>query len=269
MAPVGPRELSQSAVLTTARFLVQEKGFEVEETAQGGLDSYPASGIISYAQNREDVLLWRALHDVEDGFYIDVGAQDPSHHSVTRAFYDQGWRGINIEPAAGYFDKLCAERPRDLTLQVAIGDRTGWATLHEFPDSGLSTLLGKVAAGHQANGFGCVDRRVQILTLASVWQDFVKGDVHFLKIDVEGYERHVLAGAGLTRFRPWIVLVEATEPLTPAGTWEDWERILLGARYEFVHFDGLNRWYLAVERSNLKARFGAPPMSSINSSWQL
>jgi hypothetical protein len=29
---------------------------------------------ISYAQNYEDVILWRALRHVEKGFYVDVGA---------------------------------------------------------------------------------------------------------------------------------------------------------------------------------------------------
>ncbi len=32
---------------------------------------------ISHAQNFEDVILWRALKHVQNGFYIDVGAQDP------------------------------------------------------------------------------------------------------------------------------------------------------------------------------------------------
>lgn len=29
---------------------------------------------ISFAQNYEDVMLWRALGQVKDGFYVDVGA---------------------------------------------------------------------------------------------------------------------------------------------------------------------------------------------------
>ena len=41
---------------------------------------------LSYAQNFEDVLLWRALHDVERGRYIDIGAQDPEFDSVSFAF---------------------------------------------------------------------------------------------------------------------------------------------------------------------------------------
>ena len=50
----------------------------------------------SYAQNFEDVIIMRCFKDVEEGFYIDVGAQDPESDSVTRVFYERGWSGINI-----------------------------------------------------------------------------------------------------------------------------------------------------------------------------
>ena len=60
---------------------------------------------VSYAQNYEDVMLWRVLRDVERGFYVDVGAADPEEWSVTRAFYDRGRSGINVEPLEEYFNK--------------------------------------------------------------------------------------------------------------------------------------------------------------------
>jgi hypothetical protein len=41
---------------------------------------------VSYAQNFEDVMLWRAFRDVEQGFYVDLGAQDPLVDSVSLAF---------------------------------------------------------------------------------------------------------------------------------------------------------------------------------------
>ena len=56
------------------------------------------SSFVSYAQNYEDLMLWRALRHVEQGFYVDCGAYDPEEHSVTKAFYERGWSGINIEP---------------------------------------------------------------------------------------------------------------------------------------------------------------------------
>ena len=51
---------------------------------------------VSYAQEYEDIILFRYLHTVAKGFYIDVGCNDPEEISVTRFFYDRGWNGINI-----------------------------------------------------------------------------------------------------------------------------------------------------------------------------
>ncbi len=42
--------------------------------------------MISYAQNFEDVLLWRALKNVHEGFYIDLSVQDPEEESVCLVF---------------------------------------------------------------------------------------------------------------------------------------------------------------------------------------
>src|SRR5437763_9451230 len=94
---------------------------------------------VSYAQNQEDVMLYRALRDVRQGFYIDVGAQDPVTDSVTKAFYDRGWHGINIEPNDEYFQKLLSERPHDVNLATAVGKETGVVTFYEVVHTGLST----------------------------------------------------------------------------------------------------------------------------------
>lgn len=76
--------------------------------------------VISYAQNFEDVMLWRALQHVGTGYYVDIGANDPVVDSVTRWFYEQGWSGLNIEPVPHWHGKLQADRPRDTNLQVAV-----------------------------------------------------------------------------------------------------------------------------------------------------
>ena len=78
--------------------------------------------MISYAQNFEDVVLWRALKNVKNGFYIDVGANHPIGGSVTKWFYEQGWSGINIEPVKSFYDKLCRDRKRDINICKALGN---------------------------------------------------------------------------------------------------------------------------------------------------
>ena len=110
---------------------------------------------ISYAQNFEDVMLWRALKHVENGFYIDIGAQDPLVDSVNLAFYEHGWRGVHVEPTRQYSSKLRIARPDETVYQVAIGNQTDTLTFYEFVDTGLSTADSDIARRHQEAGYRC------------------------------------------------------------------------------------------------------------------
>ncbi len=204
--------------------------------------------MISYAQNGEDVMLMRALGEVAGGFYIDAGAADPTVHSVTRAFYDRNWHGVNLEPSLEHFLQLETQRPRDITLQVALDDREGEQVFHAIQGTGLSTFDGSLAREHDAAGWPVSRVIVTTHTLAGVCEQYAPGAIHFLKIDVEGAEQRVLAGADFARFRPWIILVEATRPGTKVANHAAWEPILLQADYRFAWFDGLNRFYVAAER---------------------
>ena len=60
------------------------------------------------------------------------------------------------------------------------------------------------------------------------------------------------------RFRPWVVVVEATIPNSQEIN-ADWEPMLLAADYRCVFFDGLNRYYIATERESLAGAFATPP----------
>jgi FkbM family methyltransferase len=217
-------------------------------------------GIVSYAQNFEDVMLWRALGDAGPGFWIDVGAADPSIHSVTRAFSERGWHGINIEPRVQEFDLLRASRPAEITLNLAVAAAPGRMLFHDCADAGLSTLDSATAARLCAEGRDVTTREVEVTTLAEICRAHAPTTVHFLKVDVEGAERAVLEGADFTACRPWIVLVEATIPLTRTDASAEWEPILLASDYRFAWFDGLNRFYLAAERWDaLSPHFTTPP----------
>jgi hypothetical protein len=83
--------------------------------------------------------------------------------------------------------------------------------------------------------------------------------VHFLKIDVEGMEQEVLAGLSLDRYRPWILVIEATQPNTAVDVSQAWEKRVLGAGYRLVYRDGLNRFYLSEEQMSRVPAFDVPP----------
>ena len=215
--------------------------------------------MISYAQNFEDVMLSRALAGVEHGFYIDVGANDPAVDSVTRAFYERNWNGINIEPVAQYHRMLCRERPHDINLQVAAGAAEGVLQFYEVADTGLSTADSVLAAHYRQQGRQVEQQDIPLTTLDAICAAHARMPIHFLKIDVEGGEAQVLQGFDLRRWQPWILVIEATRPLSEIPSQAEWEPMVLEAGYAPVYFDGINRFYLSPAQQGLRPAFAAPP----------
>ena len=217
----------------------------------------------SYAQNFEDVMLYRALGNVWPGFYIDVGAQDPDIDSVSKAFFERGWRGIHIEPVPEYAERLREARPGDKIIEAAVSNVVGTTALTVFPKTGLSTTDPLVAKNHIDRG---IDHQpepiiVSTVTLAelSLELELAEATVHWLKIDVEGHERSVLEGWDTKRLRPWIIVVEATIPNEQVTNHEEWEPILSEAGYQCVYGDGLNRFYIEPQREDLAQALSCPP----------
>jgi FkbM family methyltransferase len=206
----------------------------------------------SYAQNLEDVMLRRALQDRTEGFYVDLGAYRPEADSVTKWFYDNGWSGVNVEPTPALHAEFVTARVRDVNLQLAVGGTKRKASFHIEEGSGLSHIVGEQSADAQAIV-------VEVVTLDELLEHYTRGkQIDFLKIDVEGAEQEILAATTLPN-RPRIILVEATAPNSQVGVWQGWEPHLLRLGYEFVWFDGLNRFYLEAEERWRKKHFEMPP----------
>lgn len=211
---------------------------------------YPArvtGAVISYAQNAEDVVLAR-LFSTNTGRYVDIGAGDPLEASVTKHFSDAGWHGINIEPVPSVAETLRTDRPRDHTLALAIGARSGTETLYVVEhEPGWSTLDGELARHYREElDWRVTPIEVQTRTLTEVLDDY-PGPIDFLKIDAEGAERDIIEGADWTRHEPRVVLVEATVPGSETPAHDDWEHLLTAVGYRCALFDGLNRFYAAAD----------------------
>jgi FkbM family methyltransferase len=215
--------------------------------------------ITSYAQNFEDVMLWRALGHIPNGFYIDVGAQHPVIDSVSKAFYEHGWRGVHVEATPVYATLVRADRPDEIVLQVALSDKPGSLTFYEIPDTGLSTGDASIAEHHRSRGYNVVETVVPCITLADVFTQVGQQDVHWLKIDVEGMEALVLAGWGDCPVRPWVLVVESTYPNSQVETHQEWEGMVLARGYVHTYFDGLSRYYVLADRPDLAQKFNTPP----------
>ena len=214
----------------------------------------------SHAQNCEDVVLWRVLGDVENGTYVDVGAADPDDDSVTKAFYERGWSGLNVEPADDYAERLRQARPRDVVSQVCAGAKEGSVTFHHVLGTGLSSVVESSIDSLASTEYEVVDVEVKVQRLDRILHDagFEGRDIHFLKIDVEGFEESVLRGIDLAMWRPWVIVAEATAPNSTKQVHQSWEPLLLKSDYTFCLFDGLNRFYVAKEHAELAPALSYP-----------
>lgn len=225
---------------------------------------------ISYAQNGEDVRLWHAFGPREGrecGFvYVDVGANEPWHFSVTAALGELGWRGLLIEADPELADRLRAERIRDVVVNAAAADREGELTFFRVPGTGLGTMDAAEAAVARDRGFAVQEVTAPARRLDDILDEHASSlgpDIHAMTIDVEGAESIVLDG--LTRYRPWVICVEAVEPGTSTPSHTAWEHTLTNNGYVDVAFDGINRWYVATEHADqpVPAGAGAPEGTTI------
>jgi len=225
-------------------------------------------GITSYAQNFEDVMLSRAFPGAS-GFYVDVGANDPDIDNVTRTFYERGWSGINVEPLGAQFERLKQRRPRDVNLQIAVGEAEGEITFYAIEKwHGYSTTDPAIVAQHRADKLKVKEQRVPVRRLAAVLDEHAAGRaIDFMKIDVEGTELAVLRGAELGRHRPKILVIEALLPVTLAmvdrldevpDRTDEYASYLNPVGYRLVYHDGLNAFFLADEHKELARHFKRP-----------
>ena len=204
--------------------------------------------LISYSSKRdmEDVVLYHALKNVNDIFYIDVGSNDPYERNVTKLLYDmKNACGINIDPQRGYIDMANRERPRDINICCALGDEDG--ELELYYQSGYSTVVEE-----NVKTENCYHETVKVTTLKKICEQYCEGkEIHFLKIDAEGSEAKILVGADFKRFKPWIIVVEATTPGTMEDNSEEWERLLFDNAYKLAGKIGVNKYYVLKEKEDL------------------
>lgn len=182
---------------------------------------------VSYARHAEDVLLWRALHEVEKGFFLEVGAESPLAGNVSQAFYGHGWRGVNLVADAAAFERFTEQRPEDVNLHVRVAD--------------AQTVVADTGADH-----------VPAVSLDAVCAKHAPNVIHFLRLAATGAVDTVIVSLDLERYRPQIILLEGDGVAESTAT-------ILNHAYARVYADGLNSIYLADECAALKPAFLTPP----------
>lgn len=216
--------------------------------------------LVSFAQHAQDVILVHALKDYNprEVFWIDVGSNDPVNISVTLLFSMLGGHGINIEPQEMYRKRYENLRQRDINLFVGVGENGGGEMiLYGSGDTATMTKTGNVSKAY----------KVPVVTLNEIFDKHVLNTqvVHFLKVDVEGFETEVIRGLDITVHQPWIICIECLE----GENFDEYELKLLKnpGGYIFAYFDGQNRYYVRKDKNDIIENFKS--MDNLNKYYEI
>jgi FkbM family methyltransferase len=133
---------------------------------------------------------------------LDVGANVGQYGAMLRAWGYPG-RIVSFEPQAGAHGALERRAAADPAWQVApamaLGGRAGAIELEVSAESDMSSILPQSALLRQVSPSSAVVRKetVPLCRLDEVAAPYLRPDDRvFLKVDAQGYEAEVLAGAG-------------------------------------------------------------------------
>jgi FkbM family methyltransferase len=161
----------------------------------------------SYSQSGEDMILNTILCDVRRGFYVDVGANNPTIQSNTHFFYKKGWYGINIDALPGSMKIFNRMRPRDINLEVPISDKEEKLIYFMFSPSFYNSFLEESAVLLKDKLIG--KKKLTTKTLSWVLDNYsTNREIDFMTIDVEGLVFQVLKSNNWIKYRPKVLVIE-------------------------------------------------------------
>jgi FkbM family methyltransferase len=167
------------------------------------------------------------------GTIVDVGV---AYHTAElyEEFPDSSI--LLIEPLAEFEDclrKICAEYKAQYILAAA-GAASGTATFNVHADQLDGSSLLKEVEGPTVDG---IPRQVPVVTIDQVCAEKNAAGPYLLKLDVQGAELQVLAGAQRTLRETEVVILETTLFGIIIGGAQMWDVVVKLKEYGFVAYD--------------------------------
>jgi len=181
--------------------------------------SYPCSTSCGEIGKILHIILNNVLPFKNNGFFIEIGANDGKTGSFTYNLAEIGWFGINVEPVPRIYN-LCCENHKYhknvKNLNLAIGDSKGEVNIL---DAGTLSTIDKDILQVYTNTpqfASYVNNNnkyytVKLDTLNNILQENRISNIDLLVLDVEGYEENVLKGFSVQKYNPTIIIIEISD----------------------------------------------------------
>ena len=172
----------------------------------------------------------------QDGFYVDVGANEPMIESQTYHLDKIGWSGLLLEPLPHYCNLLKQHRTGKVVQYACSSPENNNKVLKLIVAGGHSTLnQNPIALGTKSNQ----TINVTCKTLDSILEENnVDVGFDFISIDIEGHEMEMFKGFTLKKWNPKLVLLE------DHVTNHKKHNFMVQNGYQVLLRTGLNSWYV-------------------------
>jgi FkbM family methyltransferase len=166
----------------------------------------------------QDMVAYLYLQKKNDGFFVDIGANDGIIGSNTFIFEKLGWHGVCVEPLPAVFNhKLKRSRKCDC-YNVAISSKSN-DSVEFFQAVGANQLSGLnegMTESHkmEAKTYG----KTKIINVKTMTFDDIMGNypdikfIDFMSIDVEGHEMEILNTINFKKYKFGFLTIERSEP---------------------------------------------------------
>ena len=194
----------------------------------------------------ETLLIWEFFDFATEGFFVEVGANDPKTLSVTWLLEKVGWRGILVEPLPDKSEALRKERPGSKVYEVAVSSEDNAGEADFFVKRALSSLQPNIK--DERTVYDSVIR-VKVVTLDSILEESNVSRLDLVSIDTEGTEHDVLRGFDIVKYKPSLILVEDVVYTLRVHDY------LRKMGYRLFRRTGFNNWYVPMHSSRKTPAF--------------
>ncbi len=205
------------------------------------------SGRYFFSQHGEDINIMYLLQQFSEGFYIEIGSNEPIHYSNTFKLYLQGWKGILVDGNRDLIEKSIKIRKKDICVHGVVSNVKRQVNFYLAENSLMSSLDDQFVQSVSTSG-----EKPKFITLETVSINEIiaqhlpaQQKIDLLSIDVEGHDFEVLQSIDLTKYRPSLIVIEDLNHRAVSAEHNTLIQYLRGFQYNLVSTDHLNLYFMA------------------------
>jgi FkbM family methyltransferase len=211
----------------------------------------PASRFF-FAQGGEDIHILYLLDNKPDGFYLDIGANQPIRYSNTFKLYLTGWTGILVDANPHLIKKAAEIRKKDICVHALVSNEHRNMDFYISELDLFSSIHSEYAESGDRPDLKLEKIELQTVSIDQIIEKYVPAGkpIDLLSIDVEGHDFEVLQSLSLLKYRPRLIVIEDLYYHKTKPADNKYTQYMSGFNYTLTGADKQNLYFIRNEEYN-------------------